>query len=135
MFSFLQGKMLTVVGSVALCALIWGGLATKLYVSSQKDLSSLQEQYSRLMIDYDSLAKERDKLLEDDKKKSEVMVDLIEATKQLDKQREEALGRLDKFRCPKPRIVSNEVTSEEVDVTQPYSIEFRNALRLPAPNP
>lgn len=135
MFSFLQGKMLTVIGSVALCALIWGGLATKLYVSSQEELASVKQKYTQLEQDYKEALNQNDKLVKDNEKESEVLVELSNRMSELEQQKDQAISKLSKFRCVKPKVQqTEEVDNEEVDVNAPFSIEFRDALRLPAPN-
>lgn len=134
--SWIKSKALVLVGSVALCAIVWGGLASSLYVGSQKELSSLKEKHTQLEDEYQSLSKQVDELLAEDKKKSTVVVDLIESLSVLEEQKDQALTKLSSFRCVKPKTTSaQETQNEEVDVNKPFSIEFRNALRLSAPSP
>lgn len=138
MFSFLQGKMLTVIGSVAVCSLIWGGLASWGYVSSQKDLSSLKEQYNSLKIDYDKLSEERDTLLAKKDITDSVVVGLYKELNNIEDEKDTVLVKLkelSKKSCPRPTITETGEVIETVDINMPFSDEYRNAIRLSAPNP
>ena len=132
--SWIKSKALTITVSVAFCALIWGGLASWGYVSSQKELSSLKEQNRQLQEDYSALSLDRDKILSNAAKTDKVVSKLQEDLNTIEQQKDNALSKLDKFRCPKINTQSVEKQSnEEVDVTMPFSPEFRDAIRLPAP--
>ena len=134
MFSFLQGKMLTVVGSVALCALIWGCLATKLYVSSQKELSSLREQYTQLQTKLEESIESKKTLENSCKVDKQALVDLQSSLSQNKKEEDTAVADLSTYKpkCPKQTEAVNE--KEYVVVDDPFDPEFIRLSESGIPN-
>lgn len=124
MFSFLQGKMLTVIGSVAVCALFWGGLASWGYVSSQKELSSLKEQYTQLQTKLEESIKSKETLENSCKVDKQALADLQSSLTQNKKEEGVAVNNLTTYKpkCPKQTEAVNE--KEYVPIDDPFDPEF-----------
>ena len=122
--SWIKSKALVLVGSVALCAIVLGGLATKLYVSSQKDLSSLQEQYRQVETKLNESIESKKTLENSCKVDKQALVDLQTSLDKNKKEEDTAIGDLTTYKpkCPKQTEAISE--KEYVVIDDPFDPEF-----------
>lgn len=127
MFSFLQGKLITIIGSVALCAIVWGGLASLGYVSSQKELSSLKEQYRTVEAKLNEEIKSKETLENSCRVDKQALVNLQTLLAQNKKEEDIAVVDITSYK-PKCKTAptTREVTDEKeyVTIDDPFDPEF-----------
>lgn len=132
--NWIKSKALVLVGSVAVCALIWGGLATTLYVSSLEDLSSLQEQHKQLETKLKEAKESKETLENSCKVDKQALADLQSSLTQNKKEEGVAVNNLTTYKpkCPKQTEAVNE--KEYVPVDDPFDPEFIRLSESGIPN-
>lgn len=115
------------------------------YRTTSLKLTSLESQYSELQSDYRALTKERDNLILGQEVSSEVVVSLVTSLYEIEDGRDAALARLSSLtgnsdKCnnvnlpPSTPLLNDKGEAiETVDITMPFSVEFRDAIRLSPP--
>lgn len=125
--SWIKGKSLALLGSVALCAIVWGGLASNLYVGSQKELASLQEQYRQVETKLNESIESKKTLENSCKVDKQALLNLQTSLAQNKKEEDIAVVDITSYQ-PKCKAVlkQGEVTDEKeyVTIDDPFDPEF-----------
>lgn len=125
--SWIKGKSLALLGSVALCAIVWGGLASSLYVGSQKDLVSLKEQYTQVETKLNESIESKKTLENSCKVDKQALLNLQTSLAQNKKEEDTAVVDITSYqpKC-KATPTTGEVTNEKeyVDIDAPIDPEF-----------
>ena len=122
--SWIKGKALLLVVPVAVCALVWGTLASSLYVGSQKELSSLKEQYRQVETKLEESIKSKETLENSCKVDKQALVDLQTSLGVNKKEEDVAVTDLTTYkpRCPKQTEAISE--KEYIVIDDPFDPEF-----------
>jgi cell division protein FtsL len=138
MISILQTYLTKILIVLAISSVVFGSISFYGYRTTKLELESLQTQYKQLKIDYDTLEKDRDTIIAKNEITDSTVVDLQQSLDTIESEKDVALAKLkelSKRSCPKPIVTPEGEVIETVDINMPFSDEYRNAIRLSAPNP
>ena len=128
--NWIKSKLIIILSTLLVCSALGGSVATKLYLESQKDLTSLTEQYKSLQRDYGELVESKDKLTESCEVTKKSLRDVLVKLGNIETTTTTSVTGIETYKpkCVQPKITSveegvlNEI--EYVDIDAPLDPEF-----------
>ena len=128
--NWIKSKLIIILSTLLICSVLGGSVATKLYLESQKDLTSLTEQYKSLQRDYGELVESKDKLAESCEVTKKSLRDVLVKLGNIETTTTTSVTGIETYKpkCVQPKITSveegvlNEI--EYVDIDAPLDPEF-----------
>jgi chromosome segregation ATPase len=128
--NWIKSKLIIILSTLLVCSALVGSVATKLYLESQKDLTSLTEQYKSLQRDYGELVESKDKLTESCEVTKKSLRDVLVKLGNIETTTTTSVTGIETYKpkCVQPKITSveegvlNEI--EYVDIDAPLDPEF-----------